>query len=179
MNNNTNFQKVVDFNKQFGVPIFDFPQVNIFDENPKLVDLRMGLIREEVRELEDGVKNKDLVETVDALADILYVVYGMGASIGVDLDEAFRLVHESNMSKLCKSEEEAKHTVEWYEDQFNNKQLPYDSPGYRKSSDGNYWVVYNKSTGKILKSINYSPVDLKTFIEKSENKYKILELDVD
>ena len=157
----TNFEKVVDFNRQFGVKIFDKPQVNIFDEDKKLVELRMNLIREEVQELEEAVKNKDYVETVDALADILYVVYGMGSSIGIDLDKAFNLVHESNMSKLCKTEDEAKNTVKWYEEQYKNNALPYDTPSYRKSHNNKYWVVYNKSTGKILKSINYNAVDLK------------------
>lgn len=153
----TNFQKVIDFNEQFGVTVHKTPQPDIFDKDPRLLALRMGLIREEVRELEEGVAKKDYVETIDALADILYVVYGMGVSIGCDMDEAFRLVHESNMSKLCTDEEEAKATVQWYLD----NDTPYDSPAYRKSQNGKYWVVYNQSTGKILKSINYKPVDLK------------------
>ena len=65
----------------------------------------MGLIKEEWGELKDAVKEHDFGEVIDALSDILYVVYGFGASIGVDMDEAYRLVHESNMSKLCKNEE--------------------------------------------------------------------------
>jgi len=34
------------------------------------------------------------------LADLLYVIYGYAVTFGWDLDEAFRRVHESNMSKL-------------------------------------------------------------------------------
>lgn len=161
----TNFGKVVDFNEQFGVHILEKPSSSVFEEHPKLVKLRMDLIREEVSELEEAVKDKDLIETVDALADILYVVYGMGASFGIDLDKAFNLVHESNMSKLCVSEDEAKETVEWYKNEYDNNRLPYDSPDYRKSMNDKYWVVYNKSTGKVLKSINYHPVDLKPLVE--------------
>lgn len=161
----TNFEKVVDFNEQFGVHILEKPSSSVFEEHPKLVKLRMDLIREEVSELEEAVKDKDLIETVDALADILYVVYGMGASFGIDLDKAFNLVHESNMSKLCVSEDEAKETVEWYKNEYDNNRLPYDSPDYRKSMNDKYWVVYNKSTGKVLKSINYHPVDLKPLVE--------------
>lgn len=162
----TNFDKVVDFNKKFGVPIRRKPDPDVFDTDPKLVKLRMDLIREEMKELEQAVQEKDYIETVDALADILYVVYGMGASIGTDLYEAFRLVHDSNMSKLCKSEEEAKKTVEWYINAFEKGEQPYDSPSYRLSDDGGYWVVFNKSSGKILKSINYHPVDLKPIMDK-------------
>lgn len=167
MSNQTNFTDVVDFNEQFGVPMLEKPSSNIFSENPKLVKLRMDLIREEMSELEDAVQDSNLVETVDALADILYVVYGMGASFGVNLDDAFKLVHESNMSKLCVSEEEAKETVQWYEKEYAEGKLPYDSPGYRKSKNDKYWVVYNKSSGKVLKSINYHPVDLKPVLYKN------------
>mgnify|MGYP005840051651 CR=1 FL=1 len=155
----TNYQKVVQFNRVFGVPVAEQPRHNIFDQDPKLVELRMNLIREEVHELEDAVKEKNMTETFDALSDILYVVYGMGASLGLDLDKGIELVHDSNMSKSCMSEKEAKDTVQWYKEKYSSGEQPYDSPSYRKSDDGNYWIVYNSSTGKILKSINYSPVD--------------------
>ena len=94
---------------------------------------------------------------IDALSDILYVVYGAGASFGIDLDRSFNIVHESNMSKLCKTEDEAQKTVSNYERLWNEKTSPYDSPDYRRADDGINWVVFNKSTGKILKSINYTP----------------------
>src|SRR6478609_2714555 len=151
----TDFQSVVEFNETFGVPVYKEPQHDIFKENPALVEYRLSLIREEVKELEEAVKNHDLVETVDALADIIYVVQGMGASLGLDLDKAFDIVHKSNMSKVCKTEEEAKKTVQHYVD--NMEKLGYDSPAYRKSADGKSFVVYNKNTSKVLKSINYTP----------------------
>lgn len=165
--NETNFMKVFDFNKKFGVKMHNKPDPSVFTEDKKLVELRMNLIREEMRELEDAVKNHDLVETIDALGDILYVVYGMGVSLGINLDEAFRLVHDSNMSKLCVSEKEAEDTVAWYIAEFENGNLPYDSPAYRLSEDGSKWVIYNKSTGKILKSINYKIVDLKPVVSQN------------
>lgn len=152
----TNFQRVVEFNKAFGVPTSDTPLPNITKDNPKLAKLRLDLILEETQELSEAMDNHDFLETADALADILYVVYGAGASFGIDLDRAFDLVHRSNMSKLCKTEEEAQKTVEWYID--NIEKTGYDTPAYRRSDDGVNWVVYNKSTGKILKSINYTPV---------------------
>ena len=59
------------------------------------------------------------------------------------------------MSKLCKTKKEAEKTV------FNYMQNDdrYDSPGFRESDFGNYYVIYNKSTNKILKSINYTPAN--------------------
>ena len=155
----TNFKKVVEFNETFGVPVSTTVQNNVFTENPDLVKLRFDLIDEEVKELKEAINNGDMVETIDALADILYVVYGAGASFGIDLDKAFDMVHKSNMSKTCISEEEAERTVQWYIEQFEEDKLPYDSPAWRLSDDGRYYVVYNQSTGKILKNINYNAVD--------------------
>ena len=151
----SNFKKFLEFNKSFGVQIFDKIQKNITKDDPKLIKYRLSLIIEEAEELKEAVKNHDFKEIVDALADLLYVVYGMGTSIGVNLDKAFNIVHESNMSKLCNTEEEARETVEWYK----NNEKRYDSPNYRKSDDGTKWVVYNESTKKILKSINYNKVN--------------------
>ena len=106
-----------------------------------------------------------MTETIDALTDILYVVYGAGVSFGIDLNRAFEIVHSSNMSKLCVDENEAQDTVLWYKEQFKQGKLPYDSPAYRRSDDEKYWVVYNESTGKILKSINYTPADFKELLQ--------------
>ncbi len=79
----------------------------------------------------------------------------MGASLGLDLDQAFDIVHQSNMSKVCKDEDEAKATVAYYE--ANRDKLGYDSPAYRQSPDGNGFVVFNQNTMKVLKSVNYTP----------------------
>lgn len=153
----TNFEKVVEFNKCFGVHVPVTGNHLDLKSNPDLVKLRLSLITEEVRELQDAIKDNDFTEVIDALSDILYVVYGAGASFGIDLDTTFDIVHRSNMSKLCISEEQAKRTVDWYV----ANDTRYDSPSFRKG-DGLYnekpfWVVFNRSTGKILKSINYTP----------------------
>ena len=166
MNNRTNFTDVLDFNNSFGVVVNDVPDKKILVENPELVKLRLSLIEEEVNELKDGLKNKDMNEVTDALADILYVVYGAGVSFGIDLDEAFRIVHESNMSKLCNSEKDAEETVDWY---IKNQSHRYYSPSIRKSEYGNKWVVYNKSTGKVLKSIYYKPPTFDDILSKKHS----------
>ena len=154
----SNFEKVKEFSKTFGVPIYNEPQLNITKSNPELVKLRKDLIVEECKELVEAIENHDFTEIVDALSDILYVVYGAGASFGVNLDKAFDIVHASNMSKVCKTEAEAITTVAWYK---KNEIDVYDSPEYRLSDDKKYWIVFNKSTGKILKSVNYIKVAFK------------------
>mgnify|MGYP001188532953 FL=1 len=72
--------------------------------DPALMDemnkLRLDLIEEELKELTEAMKNKDLLEVADALTDILYVTYGAGHAFGIDLDKCFDEVQNSNMSKL-------------------------------------------------------------------------------
>tara|TARA_B100000780_G_scaffold224201_1_gene163331 strand:+ start:213 stop:554 length:342 start_codon:yes stop_codon:yes gene_type:complete len=68
--------------------------------NDNIVDLRYELIKEELEELNQAIKDKDLKEIADALTDILYVTYGAGHAFGIDLDECFEEVQKSNMSKL-------------------------------------------------------------------------------
>ena len=68
--------------------------------NEKIVQLRSDLIKEELDELNQAIKDKDIKEVADALTDILYVTYGAGHAFGVDLDKCFEEVQQSNMSKL-------------------------------------------------------------------------------
>ena len=92
----TNYDKVKQFMTTFGQEVKPKPEM------PDLatIELRLALINEEVGELREALINDDMVETADALADILYVVYGAAAAFGMDIDEIFEEVHDSNMSKL-------------------------------------------------------------------------------
>jgi predicted HAD superfamily Cof-like phosphohydrolase len=250
----TNFEKVVDFNKTFGLAHYDEPQLNIFTENETLTKLRYDLIAEEISELQDAYTAHDFIEVIDALTDIQYVVYGaassfgfnmddfytrfygdregtifsslyndntferinmnietfrtfnventkakiyldlllldlnmlnrnlfenkdyysaqntltnilrntyiLGIFFGINIDQSFEIVHSSNMSKVCQTEQEAIDTVEWYK----ANETRYDSPAYRLCYDNQRYVVYNESTGKILKSIKYVPADFTTMV---------------
>ena len=58
------------------------------------------MIEEELEELQYAIDNQNMVDTADALTDLLYVVYGAGHAFGIDLDDCFKEVHHSNLSKL-------------------------------------------------------------------------------
>lgn len=123
---------------------------------------------------------KNIISTYSALLKVIMYTYNFADNmineIG-SIDSIFNIIHSSNMSKLCKTEQEAIITVDLYINKYEvhcnnyintcNKYgkdssealavySPYDSPYYYKS--GEYWLVKNKSTGKALKSINYTPV---------------------
>ena len=92
----TNFNSVKKFMEVFGQEVktkAEFP-------SDKIIKLRLNLIQEELDELDQALKNKDIKEVADALTDILYVTYGAGHAFGIDLDKCFEEVQRSNMSKL-------------------------------------------------------------------------------
>jgi len=94
----SNFTDVKTFMETFGQMVRTKPQF----PDEKTMQLRYDLIKEELNELEQAMKSKDLKEIADALTDILYVTYGAGFAYGIDLDKCFEEVQRANMSKLGK-----------------------------------------------------------------------------
>ena len=92
----SNFNKVGTFMKTFGQEVKTKPSFS----SDKINKLRIDLIKEELDEFQEAMKNNDLLEVADALTDILYVTYGAGHAFGIDLDKCFDEVQNSNMSKL-------------------------------------------------------------------------------
>jgi len=92
----SNFEDVKTFMKTFGQIVRTKPQF----PDDKTIQLRYDLIKEELNELEEAMKTKNLKEVADALTDILYVTYGAGCAYGIDLDKCFKEVQRANMSKL-------------------------------------------------------------------------------
>ena len=92
----SNFEDVKTFMEAFSQIVRTKPQF----PDDKTMQLRFGLIQEELNELENAMKTKDLKEIADALTDILYVTYGAGYAYGINLDKCFKEVQRANMSKL-------------------------------------------------------------------------------
>lgn len=88
---------VKEWHKAFDVPVVDAPTI------PKeRAQMRLAILEEEVAELRAAVEDGDLVEVLDALCDIQYVLDGTFLEFGLhDLKlDAMEEVHASNMSKL-------------------------------------------------------------------------------
>lgn len=227
----TNYQKVYEFHKAFGLPCYTELSTEELT-NFKTVSLRIKLIHEEMTEYTHA---KNTIDELDAVADMLYVIYGTGVSFGINLDNEysnylyqkynqqinnsitnfdktllckcnttlnytistlfdklrnlslniligdiknisndlcsmlynlynlghyhyklnidslFDKIHQSNMSKLCQTEHEALQTVQWY---LEHEKSRYPNPTYQKTDDM-HWAVYEETTGKRLKSINF------------------------
>lgn len=122
---------VIQFRKAFGLPIHEKPGLLTVPEEY----LHLDLIEEELQELKAALFDRDLQETFDAIIDLKYVITGMGVHMGLPMDEGWREVHASNMSKLDDNGE----------------------PIYHDGTEG--------PVGKVKKSENYWPPRLDVILE--------------
>lgn len=145
------------FHETFGLPVLNKP----FIPSEERCNLRVSLLEEELNELKEALVNKDIVEAADALADIQYVLSGAILELGLGsvFKDLFDEVQRSNMSKTCATMEEALATQQYYISEKNTESYIEEK--------SNYFLVYRKSDGKVLKSVKYSPADLKTIVQKS------------
>lgn len=146
---------VARFHKTFKLPIEKQPVI----PSSKRCQLRINLLQEELNELKAAIEDKDIVEVADALADLQYVLSGavLEFGLGEKFNALFSEVQRSNMSKTCKTMDEALRTKEYYE-------IMKGMSANIEESNGEF-LVYRIEDGKVLKSINYSPTDLKGILE--------------
>lgn len=154
---------VKEFHHKFNAPVLPFPQLIDYER----WSLRLSLINEEFKELKDGCYNADLVEIIDALCDLQYVLIGAVLEFGIQdiFQQCLNEVHRSNMSKACKTEDEAIETAEKY---YTDGVITT----YTKRDD--LYFVERLSDGKALKSINYSPVDISGILLATGNYVEVL-----
>jgi predicted HAD superfamily Cof-like phosphohydrolase len=147
--------QVAEFHTTFKHPILPAPII----PSKERCELRISLLAEELKELQQAVDDNNLVEVADALCDIQYVLSGaiLEFGLGEKFKELFDEVHRSNMSKACKTIEEANQTIAHYRDKTGTE-------SYYKEIDG-LFLVYRKSDEKTLKSVNYSPADLSAVLK--------------
>jgi predicted HAD superfamily Cof-like phosphohydrolase len=131
--------------------------------NPDDADFVINFIQEELDELKHAVENKNIVEIFDALLDITYVGLGNGALVFGLKDkmlEGYAEVQASNLSKICKTEEEAIQTV-----MVRSKEQGEEC--YYREMNGGY-VVYRTRDNKVLKALGYHKPNLNQFFTKEE-----------
>lgn len=149
------------FNETFHKPESDVPTI------PENYQFILDTIQEEKDELEAAFKARDIVEVADALADLLYFV-GNGI-LATGLTSRFRHIWDevqaSNMSKVCRTEEEAKESVKYMEGLKNTE---YYYREWKDKTGKPYWIVYRKSDDKAGKCLNWFHPNLEQFFMKQE-----------
>ncbi len=142
---------VAKFHETFDLPILEKPTI----PSSQRCALRVNLLQEELDELKDAIADNDLVEVADALCDIQYVLSGAILEFGLadKFKQLFDEVQRSNMSKTCKTEEVAHQTQQHYKEKKG-------TDSYVVQRGGEY-LVYREGDSKVLKSVEYSPADIK------------------
>lgn len=152
-----NLEKVAHFMRVMGQEIPEKPMIV-----PEYVrELRYSLIHEENCEIADAAEDRNIVEVADGLCDLLYVTLGAIKAYGFSTElfqKLFNEIHRSNMSKTCKTEEEADQTIAFYKDKGTETY---------KQQVGKLWTVNRAHDHKVLKSVNYSKPDLKSILEEA------------
>ena len=151
--------EVQEFNDTFGKPNNYKPVIGEKKEWQFVYDF----ILEELEEYKEACEKGDIVGILDALCDITYVSLGNGTMLhGLKgkIWKAYQEVQASNMSKACKTEEEAIETAK-SESSRIGEETHYEQVG-------EYWIVYRTRDKKVLKSINYFRPDLTQFFTDEE-----------
>lgn len=146
--------QVREFHEMFNHPVVPEPQI----PDAKRCELRVELLREELKELQEAIDKNDLNGVADAFCDLQYVLSGaiLEFGMGEKFAELFSEVHRSNMSKACATLEDAEKTTEHYFQKVGTAS--------HITQKGDAFLVYRSSDNKILKSINYSPANLKSIL---------------
>lgn len=127
------------------------------------VNLRIKLIDEEFEELQEAFVEKSIKKVADAIADILYVVYGTAVSCGLDAQKLVDEVHSSNMSKLWTNSEIAtllnRDAQEIYQYASDIPLKTEDESMIAKKVSRYQWIVKDKD-GKVMKGPSYKEADI-------------------
>lgn len=173
--------KVSEFHKLGNMPVLETPT----DMPVARKRNRLNLLVEELVELSDGLGMEDylmqlfqdkidiyetiyrrqeyeetgsLVKTLDAYADLTYVLLGSVLESGMQniLKPAFNEVHDSNMSKSYLDLPTAEKDLLLYE---------IDNPNteFHLKTVGNHHVIFRED-GKFMKNRQYKPANLKQFL---------------
>lgn len=147
---------VAAFHHTFDAPVLDKPTIPSKDR----CELRVNLLQEELNELKQAIKDNDIIEIADALADIQYVLSGAVLEFGLadKFENLFNEVQRSNMSKACTTRQEAEATQAKY-------QAKDGTQSFIKQKEDKF-LVYREGDNKVLKSVAYSPANLEEIIEE-------------
>ena len=120
-------------------------------------------VLEELEEYREACERGDIVEILDALCDIAYVSLGNGTMLHGLKDKiwpAYQEVQASNLSKACKTKDEARETVE--------KRSEEQGEPCHYEMVGDKYIVYRTRDRKVMKNINYFRPNLKQFFNENE-----------
>lgn len=149
---------LVDHTKS--VDVFDRSvDPNMLDDTDNCTEIlsRINLVSHMIDEFEINCEKSDLIMADHNLSDLVILTYQIGYYMNFDMDNMFREVHRSNMTKVCKTEADALESLRQYQ-----KEGTYKNPVIRMKND--YYMVYDEVLNKILKFHKWESPSLAQFM---------------
>lgn len=180
------YRDISEFRHTFDLPVADPDSLDQAADT-----LHTSLIIEELTELAEA---DCLVEQADAIVDSIYVLMGrlvhlghqqisdnlainylidlllnVAVNRGINFLPCWDEVHASNMSKVCRNEQEFNDTVDFYAKQ-NIQLLAVQKGDYIIAKCAHDVVMEGKTIrqGKVLKSVYYRPADLSSLVSSAK-----------
>ncbi len=151
--------EVEDFNKLFNKPNNYTPTVGSKKDWMFIYDF----IKEELEEYKEACEQKDIIGILDALCDIAYVSLGNGTmlhGLKTKIWPAYSEVQRSNLSKACKTAQEAIDTLK-------QRTKEQEEPCHVEQF-GDMYIVYRTRDRKVMKNIYFTEPDLYQFFSQEE-----------
>jgi predicted HAD superfamily Cof-like phosphohydrolase len=120
-----------------------------------MTSMELLMTYEFLRDVLHSQSDDNLTEIINSFTNIIYEAAN---DLHIDMNGVFAEVHRSNLTKVCTTEREAIDTVKWY----LTNDTRYPTPAYKRS--GSYYMVFEQSTSKVLKSISFTLPNLAPFI---------------
>lgn len=170
---------------------FNCPQNNtkIFKTDTSAFQTQVTMLKQALSLVTLSAEEKDFANMIKFFAKLETICRSISTLLGVDINICFAEVHRSNMTKLCLTEEIAVRTVTDYvqkkatrdsllketEDENERAKImeeykAYDDPDF-KYDGTKYWIVYDKATTKILKSVDFEKPRLASVIGLDMTKH--------
>lgn len=149
---NKAFENIKKMNVAFGNPEGD-----INNPNWGVLETQAKCIPEEVDELLEAIKNKDMIQVRDAVGDIIVFAVGVAHKAGFDADADLDAIYSSNMTKFIKDDETLAKTIEKYAKIGVNVNVAGEYPTKYVYSNKDQMDVGGKfyPKGKFLKSVDF------------------------
>jgi NTP pyrophosphatase (non-canonical NTP hydrolase) len=150
-NLSANYEKIKHWSVIFGAPVFNSENIPSYER----INLMLNLIKEETKELEEELlkENPSISKAELELGDLLWVVYRGFMELGINPNEVIDRIYNANMSKACKTKEEAQLSVNSYREGVHPQKPGVKIEAYFEYQKGLY-IIKDSKTNKILKSIN-------------------------
>ena len=123
------------------------------------------ITKEETDELFDAIDADNFTEICDGLFDSLWCITQLAMMYGININELLYAGFNSNMSKFCRTRQEAIDTVIAYE-LGNHPNKMGEQIDTKFEQVGELYIVRRNSDNKVMKSINFKEPDFSSITNR-------------